>query len=103
MNVSIGDLIAAYILGLIFLLSGLAIIIGNDLIFYKGFIKKEKVPSIGFLIGSIFSVIGIFILFPQKYWWLALIPVLLDYGGIYSLFLLIYLLIRDNYSTRSSK
>ncbi len=94
MNVSIGDLIVAYILGLILLLSGLAIIIGNDWIFYKACIKKEKTPSIGFLIGSICSILGIFILFPKQYWWIAIIPVLLDYGGIYSVIYLIYSLLR---------
>ncbi|MBP5467761.1 MAG: hypothetical protein J6Z11_00785 [Candidatus Riflebacteria bacterium] len=98
------DIIVGYIFGLLLLLFGLMIIYGNAYIFYKSYIKKEKAPSIGFLLGSICSVIGIFILFPQKYWWIALIPVLLDYGGIYSLLYLIYLLILGIiYSTRSSK
>ena len=66
------------------------IIIGNDWIFYKTFIKKEKAPSIGFLLGSICTIIGIFILFPKKYWWIAIIPILLDYGGIYCLIFLLY-------------
>ena len=87
------DIIAGYFLGLVILLFGLMVIIGNDWIFYKSYIKKEKAPSIGFLLGSICSTIGIFILFPQKYWWIAIIPILLDYGGIYSLIFLLYQLI----------
>ena len=84
------DIITGYILGLVILLFGLMIIIGNDWIFYKTFIKKEKAPSIGFLLGSICTIIGIFILFPKKYWWIAIIPILLDYGGIYCLIFLLY-------------
>ena len=90
MVASNADIIAGYIIGLISLLFGISIIIGNDWIFYKVYIKKEKAPSIGFLIGSICSVIGIFILFFKQYWWLAIIPVMLDYGGIYSIIYLIY-------------
>ena len=96
-----GDIIAGYILGLVILLFGLMVIIGNDHIFYKSYIKKEKAPSIGFLIGSICSTIGIFILFPQKYWWIAIIPILLDYGGIYCLIFLLYELF--NYFLDSNK
>ncbi len=84
------DIITGYILGLAILLFGLMIIIGNDWIFYKTYIKKEKAPSIGFLLGSICSTIGIFILFPKTYWWIAIIPILLDYGGIYCLLILLY-------------
>ena len=84
------DIITGYILGLVILLFGLMIIIGNDWIFYKTCIKKEKAPSIGFLLGSICSTIGIFILFPKTYWWIAIIPILLDYGGIYCLLFLLY-------------
>ena len=84
------DIITGYILGLVILLFGLMIIIGNDWIFYKSYIKKEKAPSIGFLLGSICSTIGIFILFPKTYWWIAIIPILLDYGGIYCLLILLY-------------
>ena len=83
------DIITGYILGLVILLFGLMIIIGNDWIFYKSYIKKEKAPSIGFLLGSICSTIGIFILFPKTYWWIAIIPILLDYGGIYCLLILL--------------
>ena len=89
------DIITGYILGLVILGFGLMVIIGNDWIFYKSYIKKEKAPSIGFLLGSICSTIGIFILFPKQYWWIAIVPILLDYGGIYSLIFLIYLLITD--------
>ena len=96
-----GDIIAGYFFGLVILLFGLMVIIGNDWIFYKSYIKKEKAPSIGFLLGSICSTIGIFILFPQKYWWIAIIPILLDYGGIYSLIFLLYKLI--GYSLNSRK
>lgn len=93
MKTSTGDIIAGYIFGLLSLIFGLMIIIGNAEIFYKSYIKKEKTPSIGFLLGSILSTIGIFILFPKKYWWIAIIPILLDYGGIYSLIFLLYELI----------
>ena len=89
------DIIAGYILGFIILLFGIFVIIGNDWIFYKVYIKKENPPSIGFLIGSICAVLGIFIIFPKEYWWIAIIPVLLDYGGIYSVFYLIYSLLHD--------
>lgn len=88
------DIIAGYIFGFVILLFGLMVICGNDWIFYKVYIKKENAPSIGFLIGSICSVIGIFILFPKQYWWIAIIPVLLDYGGIYSVIYLIYSILR---------
>lgn len=87
------DIVVGYIFGLISLLFGIFIIIGNDWIFYKACIKKEKTPSIGFLLGSICSVIGIFILFPKHYWWIAIIPIMLDFGGIYSIFYLIYSLL----------
>ena len=95
------DIITGYILGLVILLFGLMIIIGNDCIFYKSYIKKEKAPSIGFLLGSICSTIGIFMLFPKTYWWIAIIPILLDYGGIYCLLFLLYELI--NYFLSSKK
>lgn len=88
------DIIAGYIIGIILFLFGISIIIGNDWIFYKVFIKKENAPSIGFLIGSISAVLGIFILFPKQYWWIAVIPILLDYGGIYSIIYLIYSILR---------
>ncbi len=87
------DIITGYILGLVILIFGFMLIIGNDWIFYKTYIKKEKAPSIGFLLGSICSTIGIFILFPKKFWWIAIIPILLDYGGIYVLIILVYELI----------
>ncbi len=77
------------------------VIIGNDHIFYKSYIKKEKASSIGFLLGSICSSLGIFMVFPQKYWWIAIIPILLDYGGIYSLIFLLYEPI--NYFLNSNK
>ena len=93
MKTSTGDIVAGYMLGLASLIFGLMIIFGNAQIFYKSYIKKEKTPSIGFLLGSILSTIGIFILFPKKYWWIAIIPILLDYGGIYSLIFLLYELI----------
>ena len=89
-----GDFIAGIIIGMAALIFGLCIIYGNDMIFYKSYIKKEKTPSIGFLIGSISSVFGILTLFPKDYWWIAIIPVLLDCGGIYSVLFLIYQLIR---------
>ena len=101
LKASDGDIIAGYVIGIIILLFGLMLVIGNDIIFYKSYIKKEKTPSIAFLLGSICSTIGIFIIFPQKYWWYALIPVLLDFGGIYSLINLFYQLF--NYYFNSKK
>ena len=102
-NVSMGDFIAGYIFSSVILIFGLMVIIGNDWIFYKSYIKKEKAPSIGFLLGSICSTIGIFLLFPQKYWWIAIIPILLDYGGIYCLIFLLYELICDFLSSKKKE
>ena len=98
-----GDIIAGYLLGLVILLFGLMVIIGNDWIFYKSYIKKEKAPSIGFLLGSICSTIGIFMLFPKQYWWIAIIPILLDGGGIYSLIFLLYELTSDFLSSKKKE
>lgn len=103
MKASIGDIIAGYFLGVVFLLFGLFQIVGNDIIFYKSCIKKEKTPSISFLLGSICSTIGIIILFPQKYWWIAIIPILLDCGGIYSLIILLYQLIGYFFGSKLNK
>ncbi len=64
---------------------GLPIVIGNDLIFYRAWIKNQHTSSPGGLVGGGLVTIGL--LFLRHYlgcgaWWWVLIPLFLDYGCI---------------------
>lgn len=61
---------------------GLIFIIGNAGIFWKGWIKKEKCPSVMPLLGGIFCAAAILLVVDKKYYFLAIIPMLLDWGCI---------------------
>lgn len=83
-------IICAVLLGV----QGLIFIIGNAGIFRKGWIKKEHCPSVMPLLGGIFCAAAILLVVDKKYYFLAIIPMLLDWGCIPMVIRLIIFLIR---------
>lgn len=61
---------------------GLFFITVNTVLFYKGWIKGEKCPSVALLLGGILCAVAILLVVDKKYYFLAIIPMLLDWGCI---------------------
>lgn len=77
---------------------GLPIMIGNNLIFYRGWIKKQPTSSPGGLIGGGLAAAGL--LSFRHYlgcesWWWVLTPLFLDYGCLPLLFMLLVSIVKE--------
>lgn len=94
------NVICAVIFGL-----GLFFIAVNTVLFYKGYIKKEKCPSVIPLLGGILCAIAILLVVNKKYYFLAIIPMLLDWGCIPAIIRLVIVFIRrwNKYMTKKEK
>ncbi len=62
----------------------------NYIIFWKGYLKKEKTPSVTPLLGGVLASISILLITDGKYRFLSLLPLLLDLGCLPAIFRLIY-------------
>lgn len=93
--------ICAVILGSL----GLFFIIINAVLFYKGWIKKEKCPSRTPFLGGIFCAAAILLVVDKKYYFLAIIPMLLDWGCIPTIieFFIVLFLDWNKYMTKKEK
>lgn len=71
-------------IGGIILLSAVSLffIVTNGRIFWNNMIAKEKWISEAPLIGGLLGGIAILLIVGRKYWFLALIPMVLDWGCI---------------------
>lgn len=94
------NVICAVIFGL-----GLFFIAVNAVRFYKGWIKKEKCPSVIPLLGGILCAAAILLVVNKKYYFLAIIPMLLDCGCIPAIIRLvtIFILRWNKYMTKKEK
>lgn len=81
-----GLLLIKIIIAVLLGIQGLIFIIGNAVIFYKTWVKKvgdkEYVPSVMPFWGGIFCAAAVLIAFGAEYWYIAVIPMLLDWGCI---------------------
>lgn len=94
------NIICAVIFGL-----GLFFIAVNTVRFYKGWIKKEKCPSVIPLLGGILCAAAILLVVNKKYYFLAIIPMLLDCGCIPAIIRLVtvFILRWNKYMTKKEK
>lgn len=78
---------------------GIIFIIGNAMIFWKTWIKrsgdKEYVPSVMPFLGGIFCAAALLIVFGAEYWYIAVIPMLLDWGCIPAVIRFVIVFFRD--------
>ena len=74
---------------------GVYFIVINSTIFWKTWIKKEACPSVMPFLGGLFADAAILIAVGKDYWFLCLIPLVLDWGCIPAVIRFIYVLYRE--------
>lgn len=72
---------------------GIFFIAGNAWIFWIGWVKKKKSPSVTPFLGEVFTMIAFYIIPGNRYQYLSWIPLILDWGCIPMIIRFLYFIV----------